>query len=618
MTTLPDRVAGERRVALAAYRLGTAAVNFRLSVERAYICAEHVSGEGLAESSRIPVHVDAYLGSITEWITALHEGEPDVPDLPARTRAFEDAARGLRAVLEAGWLSEDHRARLRHRQARLVEAESEDGYCWDFLALAGSSVQSTAWSPYSRAADCLGSVLPDYARALFDLGRDLTAVMFPLPSDHDPVTRVPRAINNEYLQGEVSPQIAQRIKQVREQTGLLAETPDRLEVTDQLASARRLHEAILAGLTLPALPEQQQPCAVLPATLAPSTPLGADEDLATLLALKRKMDPKNTYIGLSLPVLRLFRQIEELNRLPNDPVVILGPSGCGKTRLARFIHDNSERRAKPFLPLSADDVNGGDETIHRGRWAGYGRSSGLPGISASAITPGWLEENEGGTIFVDELHNLDESAANYLRKVFDGREIQRAAGKGDSVVPNVRLVFATYRDINELDRERKLPHDFIRRLQGRYLTVPHLSERKEDIPLFVEQGRNGRSVGECFLLALLRHDWPKEVSELNSAIRSAVVRKKVGERLVVSNLRGLVPDPILAIVDAMSQDEVAREAYSFLVQTLGRQGFGAGRRGAALQKRLAELLTISEPQVSRQLRDLGLNETSAGQEPPTS
>lgn len=158
-------------------------------------------------------------------------------------------------------------------------------------------------------------------------------------------------------------------------------------------------------------------------------PLGPDEDAHALSALKKKMDPDDEYIGQSLPVLRLFRQIQTFNRMPHDPIVILGPPGSGKTRLARLIHETSERSKGPFVDLSADDMIGGDETIRRVKWAGHGPNSGLSGILATATAPGLLERMRGGTIFLDELHNLDEVSLNFLRKVLDrDRQIPLRSG----------------------------------------------------------------------------------------------------------------------------------------------------------------------------------------------
>ncbi len=637
MSANAAETANERQQALAAFAMGEAVFYFRLAVERAYAVAGADSDGRLADLPSPPSYVSEYLGFLIGQSKLLTGELADRIDLHAVAEELRYAARAMRATFQEAWMGDEHQVRLWDLQEAAEQDPQPNLPRRAAEMLFASTLSPSAWHTYERAADRLGSALPCVARELFDLARLLTTVAFPLPSDYDPEIRGPRANDPAYLEGELQPLIDDLSRRVAARSRLLDGLPEwRVGAVEQ---AERLRQAVWSRLAPDACaaagtqsadqsPAQPSPSAP-PATSDPSlsavrcdTAASADsgeEDLAPLLARKERMDPKDTYIGFSVATLRLFRDMEELNRLSDDPVVILGPSGCGKTLLARRLHATSERRDKPFRDLSADDLVGGDETIHRGKWTGYGPRSGLKDIPAKEITRGWLEQAEGGTIFVDELHNLDERTLNFLRKILDGREIPRAAGNGDPVIPNVRLVFATYKPFEELCSPGKLPHDFVRRLRGRFLTVPPLSERKEDIPLFVEQFRDRRVAESSFLLALLRHDWHDgEVDELISAIRSAVARRNAGEHLTVSDLRGLVPAPLIAVVSAMSQDELDHEVYSFLLRTLERQGFADGKRGASKQKRLAEILGIHDSTVSRRRKELGLKDASVGSAIPTS
>ncbi len=266
--------------------------------------------------------------------------------------------------------------------------------------------------------------------------------------------------------------------------------------------------------------------------------LAAGESFAVLSALKERLDPEDTYIGQSLAILRLFRQIEDLNLQSDLPVTLLGPSRSWKTCLAGVINRASSRSDKPFLHLNAIELTGGDPNLFREKWTGYGKKSGVNGRKASDTELGWLQTTAGGTIFVDELHSIDRLTVDYLRTLMgrDETMLRPASGQGEAFVPDVRLLFAPFRDIAVLKDECVLPEDFVRRLGGRYLTVPSLNDRREDIPLFVESRREGRRPDERFQLALLQHDWGAlEVDGLLTAIRTAVSRTPEGQPLTVDS-----------------------------------------------------------------------------------
>src|SRR5207247_1783840 len=142
-----------------------------------------------------------------------------------------------------------------------------------------------------------------------------------------------------------------------------------------------------------------------------------------------------------------------------------------KTRLARVIH-NASGRSGNFLDLQARDIAGGDASLQRRQWVGVGRKSGFPGLAGNQTAEGWLQFAERGTIFLDELQDVDAATQEFLRKVLDGdRAIPFAAGDG-VYMPDVRLIFATYRPIAELVAGEHLKPDFVRRLGRRFLTVP--------------------------------------------------------------------------------------------------------------------------------------------------
>ncbi len=282
-----------------------------------------------------------------------------------------------------------------------------------------------------------------------------------------------------------------------------------------------------------------------------------------------------------------------------------------------MIHRASSRKDKPFLPLNASELNGGDDTLFREKWTGYGTNSGVGGRKASDTAAGWLQSTTPGTIFVDELHWLDQRAVGYLRALLgrDRTKFRPATGVGEEFEPDVRLLFATFRDLDELQGEGVLTDDFVRRLLGRYLTVPPLNDRKEDIPLFVESCREGRRPDDRFLYALLQHDWRDlEVDGLLTAIRTAVSRTREGQPLTVDSLQGTsVPADLLARLTAMDEQAARRELYGFLIDLLRQQGFEPGTRKRSLNVRLGKLMGLHRSTIDRRLKELGLGPSGGGE-----
>ena len=462
------------------------------------------------------------------------------------------------------------------------------------------------------------------------MGRTLAEVNFPYPSSYDTGMENIPVFDEDYLIMTIGPRLASLIREVRSELHLLQGVEEWLAGTNPHASPSGLHKRVLASLEKdligdkPAVPNTPQPAptvttandapvcamAIASASTTATHALHSGEDITALAEMKDRIDEQcagHVYIGRSLAVLRMFHQIEDLNRRPNESVVLLGPSGAGKTELAYAIHLLSARSQRSFKHIQANDVSGGDAGMVRDKWVGRGRHSGLGKADEDVPVTGWLQECTGGTLFLDELHNLDPFNQQFLRKVMDRKPIPLAAGRGPDVEPDVRLIFATYRNMKELTESRVLDGDFVRRLGNRFITVPSLNDRKDDIPLFVEKFRDGRKPGLGFMLALLLSDWSSgQVAQLIQAIKTAVSRTSQGSTITVTDLAGEVTEEVVGRVTRMPDREVKRDVLSFLKRALVAQGFKARGSAGGLQIRLAELLSVSESMLSRWLKDTGL------------
>jgi two-component system NtrC family response regulator len=154
----------------------------------------------------------------------------------------------------------------------------------------------------------------------------------------------------------------------------------------------------------------------------------------------------------------------------------------------------------------------GDPTVRIAFWTGVGPGAGFARGGADQ-TPGVLVKAAGGTLFIDEMHDLDKESQRLLIDIIDKHPIPLAAGKGADVLPNVTLILASNQDFSTLCKQ--LDHDLVRRLRQNFITIPPLAERKEDIPVFVRKILKDRTVTPSFYLALFEHEWAAgQVAEL--------------------------------------------------------------------------------------------------------
>ncbi len=212
------------------------------------------------------------------------------------------------------------------------------------------------------------------------------------------------------------------------------------------------------------------------------------------------------------------------------PVLILGETGSGKGVLARWLHDNSPRRDEPFVDLNC---------------AGLARDfleSELFGHARGAFT-GAIQEKKGlfevahkGTLFLDEMGDLDPAVQPKVLKILEEKRFRRMGETADRQ-SDVFLIAATNHDLARLVREGKFRSDLYFRISTIPVSVPPLRQRREDIPLLTDQllrrisrdlGRPGLGMTPEALKALQGYSWPGNVRELRNVIERAVLRAEGG------------------------------------------------------------------------------------------
>ena len=209
----------------------------------------------------------------------------------------------------------------------------------------------------------------------------------------------------------------------------------------------------------------------------------------------------------------------------NITVLIQGESGTGKELVAKAIHFNSLRKAGPFVDVNCAAI---PESLIESELFGHERGS-FTGATVQRI--GKFESANGGTIFLDEIADMQPLVQAKLLRVLQEREIQRVGGTGNIPI-NVRVIAATNQNLEAAVKAGRFREDLFYRIAGFPIPIPSLKERREDIPLLghhflqeyakaADKPISGFSTGALQLL--MSYDWPGNVRELENTIERAVL-----------------------------------------------------------------------------------------------
>lgn len=209
----------------------------------------------------------------------------------------------------------------------------------------------------------------------------------------------------------------------------------------------------------------------------------------------------------------------------NANILLLGESGTGKELFAKAIHYNSPRADCRLVVVNCSALA---EGIIESEFFGHEKGA---FTGATRQKKGYFEEADKGTIFLDEIGEIDQKTQVKLLRFLEERVIQRVGGTEDIEV-NVRIIAATNRDLQSEVRNGRFREDLYYRLNVIAIVIPPLRERKDDIPLlveyFIKEFNNilGKSVMGCnheALQVLLNYDWPGNVRELRNVIERAML-----------------------------------------------------------------------------------------------
>lgn len=243
--------------------------------------------------------------------------------------------------------------------------------------------------------------------------------------------------------------------------------------------------------------------------------------------LKQKIKEANDFqniIGKSQKMQEMFRIVDKV-ACTDATALILGESGTGKELIARYIHYNSPRKDKVFVPVNCSALT---EALLESELFGHEKGSFTGAISTKR---GLMEIASGGSFFFDEIGDVSPSIQGKLLRVLQEREFMRVGGT-DTITTDIRLITATNKDLEQRIKEGTFREDLYYRLNVVSVCLPPLRERKDDILLLAQfflrrfnkkVGRQIPEIPQDVLGVLMGYDWPGNVRELENVIERAVV-----------------------------------------------------------------------------------------------
>jgi DNA-binding NtrC family response regulator len=319
-------------------------------------------------------------------------------------------------------------------------------------------------------------------------------------------------------------------------------------------------------------------------------------------ALRRQLTSEGQFgqmIGRTAEMRRAFGMADRVAGT-DSTVLILGESGTGKDLLAREIHARSPRSGKAYVAVNCAAL---PETLIESELFGYERGA---FTGAMHQKKGKFELASGGTIFLDEIGDMNPVTQAKVLRVLENRTIERLGG-AQSIPVDVRVISATHRNLATEIRAGKFREDLFYRLRVVTVELPPLREHKEDISVmaaaFLQMhgarlGRAARLTAEA-LTALEKYDWPGNVRELKNALERSIVLCR-GEEIGIADL----------------PEEVARGETIASGSAAGNEGAGLTEKDFREAKRKFEVAYLTKQladhrwNVSRTAATIGLHRQS--------
>ncbi len=302
----------------------------------------------------------------------------------------------------------------------------------------------------------------------------------------------------------------------------------------------------------------------------------------------------NNIIGNSPQICEILRLAGEVSHT-DTTVLITGESGTGKELLSRATHINSPRSNGPFLPVNCAAI---PSALLEAELFGYERGA---FTGAHQRKKGKFELAGGGTIFLDEIGDMELDVQAKLLRVLELRQFERLGGD-KTIKADVRIIAATNKDLRKLVKERKFREDLYYRINIFPIRIPPLRERKDDIPLLVAYflkefsaafGRKPPVLTEKSIKKIINNPWKGNIRELRNVLERAMILSGGDQitcrHVILTEIEDRPPEPLN------------------IDQSLAKAIGGGGINLEELEHRcIRKAMEITNQNVSKAARKLGL------------
>jgi Nif-specific regulatory protein len=331
--------------------------------------------------------------------------------------------------------------------------------------------------------------------------------------------------------------------------------------------------------------------------------LKANEEIFQLKEVLHRINEYPDVIGKSAKMQEVFNMVEKVAN-SRTGVLILGENGTGKELIANLIHNRSQRKDGPFIKVNCAAL---PETLLESELFGIEEKT----ATGVGFRKGKFELADGGTIFLDEIGDMNLSVQAKVLRAIEEKEFERVGGQRPIKV-DLRVISATNMDLHKKIEEGSFRKDLYFRLNPIVITIPPLRERKEDIPFLIEyflrkfsedNNKPPIRLTKRIIDALRDYSWPGNVRELEHLIESSILLSE----------DGTFPEKILPQEILKTRTMINLDRYGKLEEVLNwvekKKILHALENNGWNQSKAAEELGISEPTLRRRMKKYNIKRT---------